>query len=404
MLRRPHVQPFLRRRGDHLHVSFLQDPSGRAKAFLERLCRLVRRLEGRPRSVVVEALRRQERRVRDARRLAGVSKSLLDLCEFRPPPGASRAPEIRDAVFHARGRRWPPAPGDRNLPYEEAAELLGLTPVEVERLLYADLPAAELLVKAARLDGAALLDRYNLDLARGVLLDATRLTLTARGGWRDLFRAVKLARLMYRIERAGRAYRLELTGPAAPFLQRPQRYGIRFARIIPALVRAPGWSLEAEIVRGEERLPYVLDHKALIRSSPARRGRPRYDSAWERALAADFAARLETERRGWTLHREATPVAVQGEVFLPDFTLRHRDGREALVEIVGFWTPEYLEAKLRKVAAARLDHLILVVYRSLGVGALEAAAVPGTVLRFAERPRMNDVLRVAEEVGRKIEN
>jgi len=39
--------------------------------------------------------------------------------------------------------------------------------------------------------------------------------------------------------------------------------------------------------------------------------------------------------------------------------LRHADVREALVETVGFWTPEYLEAKARKIATAGLASLTL---------------------------------------------
>ena len=27
---------------------------------------------------------------------------------------------------------------------------------------------------------------------------------------------------------------------------------------------------------------------------------------------------------------------------MPDFVFRHRDGTEVLMEIIGFWTPEYL--------------------------------------------------------------
>ncbi|MBI4513709.1 MAG: DUF790 family protein, partial [Gemmatimonadetes bacterium] len=244
MLRRTHVQLFTVERGDRLEVVFLDDPDGRVVAFLDRLCGLVRRLEGRPRRVVIEALRRQERRVRDARRLAGIAKALLDLCEFRPPPGAHAAPEVRRAVFAARGELWPPTPGDARVPYERAAAALALPPEEVERLLYADAPAAQLLARAPALDGRRLLERYNLELARAVLLDAAKATLTARGGWRRIFRAVKLARLMYRIEPAGKgAYRVELTGPAAAFIMRPQRYGRRLSRVVPALARAPGWRL-----------------------------------------------------------------------------------------------------------------------------------------------------------------
>src|SRR5690606_12972516 len=92
MLSRAHVLPFTRERDGALEVSFLApDEGGRVVAYLDRLCRLVRRLERRPRRTVAEALRRQDRRVRDARRLAGVAKALLDACELQPPPGAARA-------------------------------------------------------------------------------------------------------------------------------------------------------------------------------------------------------------------------------------------------------------------------------------------------------------------------
>jgi len=316
MLARAHVLPFTRERDGALDVSFLaEDEDGRVVAYLDRLCRLARRLEGRPRRTVAEALRRQERRVRDARRLAGVAKALLDACEFQPPAGAARALEVRSALFRARGVLWPPTPGDARAPYEAAAAELCITPDEVDRLLYADAPAARILTRAPALDGTGLLARYNLELARAVLLDATTMTLTARGGWRAIFRAVKLARLMYRIERAGaRRYRVELTGPAAPFIARPQRYGARFARVVPALTRAPGWRLDATLARDDQRLTYALDGSAPI-ARPRRRGRPpRYDSRWERDLARDFAEKLGQERGGWTLAREATPVPAGDEL------------------------------------------------------------------------------------------
>lgn len=409
MLRRTHVEPFTVERDGRLDVLFLQDEDGRVVAFLDRLCRLARRLEGRPRRSAVEALRRQERRVRDARRLAGIAKTLLDLCAFRPPAGAERAPALREAVFLARGRRWPPMPGDEEAPYRTAAAALGLPDAEVHRLLYADRPEARILVRAPALDGARLLERYNLELARAVLLDATRVHVTARGGWRGIFRAVKLERLMFRIERRGRrGYRVELTGPAAPFIKRPQRYGVRFMRVVSALVAAPGWTLEAEIVRGERRLTYRLDGRAPVGRGARRRRRAAYDSSWERALADDFAEKLGVERGGWRLAREDTPLALGEELFLPDFTLRHGDGREALVEIIGFWTPDYLEEKLRKVRAAGLDNLILVVYKGLAAGAERAAeriesagpeAAP--VLWFKNRPQIGPVLEAAERIARR---
>jgi predicted nuclease of restriction endonuclease-like RecB superfamily len=394
MLRWPQVQPFVRERDGALEVDFL--PGGeRTVALLDRLCRLARRLGGSPRARVEEALRRQERRVRDVRRLNGIAKSLLDRCDFRPPPGAERAEEVRTALFRARGRRWPPLPGDTGLPYQDAAAELSVEAAEVHRLLYSDVPAAQLLTRPAELDGEALLAAYNLDLARGVLLRATRVTLHAGGGWRDLFRAVKLARLMYTLAPEGDGYRLELTGPAAAFVVKRERYGARFARLLPALARAPGWRLEADVSWGPGTRPFRLDARTL--PGAAAPAEPGFDSGWERALADEFAQRIPADR-GWTLLREATPVARGTQLFLPDFTLRHADGREALVEVVGFWTPEYLEDKLKKVRSAKLKNLVLVVYRGLAAGALRQVE-DAPVVWFADKPRAAPVLEAAERIA-----
>ncbi|MEO8564126.1 MAG: DUF790 family protein [bacterium] len=409
MLNRSHVAPFLRVERGVAHIVYLADPDGRIVPFLDRLGRLLRRLEGWPRERVVDALRRQERRVRDVTRLAGIAKTLLDLCEFRPAPGSEDAPAVRDAVFRARGLRWPPIPGDHRAPYEAAAGELGRSADEMERLLYADALGARVLMRAPRLDGRALLARYNLELARAALLDAERVRVRARGGWRAIFRAVKLARLMHTIRRVGRSYEVELTGPAAPFVVQGSRYGVRFARVIPSLARAPAWRLDADLRLNET----IVRFRARGRMRPARADapvgrparRPAYDSAWERSLAADFRRRVSGDRDGWQLTRETTPIAVGDELFLPDFTLHHADGREALIEIVGFWTPEYLELKLRKVTAARLDQLILVVYKGLAVGASVdalAAAAGGAdrVVWFVKQPRAADVMRAAERWAR----
>jgi len=209
---------------------------------------------------------------------------------------------------------------------------------------------------------------------------------------------------------------VELTGPAAAFVVRPARYGVRLARVLPALARAPGWRVEADVRRGDGLLHFGVRGRPRAAGAappvgPAAR-RTGYDSTWERALAAALRRQLRDQPAAWTLAREDTPVDAGGELFLPDFTLRHADGREALVELVGFWTPEYLEAKVRKIAAAGLDHLVLVVSRRLAVGAAREALAEaltaalgagGTerVVWFAERPRAAEVLRAAEGCARR---
>jgi predicted nuclease of restriction endonuclease-like RecB superfamily len=83
---------------------------------------------------------------------------------------------------------------------------------------------------------------------------------------------------------------------------------------------------------------------------------------------------------------------------IPDFSLTQRkDGRRALVEIVGFWHPNYLERKLRKIERAGRSDLIILVYESANVaeGAFEAVSA-GEVLMFKSKPVLKDVMAAVE--------
>lgn len=83
---------------------------------------------------------------------------------------------------------------------------------------------------------------------------------------------------------------------------------------------------------------------------------------------------------------------------IPDFSFTHgQDGRRALLEIVGFWHPDYLRRKLAKVREAGRQDLILLVYESANVakGAFEGASA-GEVLTFKRKPVLKDVLAAVE--------
>lgn len=409
MLTRAQRDPFVRVAGDRVRVSYLADGGGRVLPFLDRLCRLVQRVEGAPRARVEELLRRQERRVRDAARLAGLARTLLLTCDFRPPPLASQVATLRDAVFRARGASWPPIPSDELAPFTAAAATAGLEPHALQAALYCDHPAQWRLARAPSLDGRALLARYNLELARAVLRDAESMRVRARGGWRRLFTTIKRLGLMYDLRRRGRGYELAITGPAAAFLVRPARYGVRFARVLTAVAQAPAWAVEATVVRGDRTVRFSVSGRARARTVAPIGGEPRrerLDSAWERRFLRDLRGSEWVRTRGWQVQRERTPVVQGGHAFLPDFTLRHGDGREVAVELVGFWTPEYLTRKLAQVTATTDTPLVLVVATALASGAggddlraaVEAAA-PGRVVWVARRPRVGEVMRVVEGVG-----
>ena len=106
-------------------------------------------------------------------------------------------------------------------------------------------------------------------------------------------------------------------------------------------------------------------------------------------------------KRKWALAREDELIIAGDTVLIPDFSLTHRkDGRRALLEIVGFWHPQYLRRKLEKVQQAKRPDLILLVYESVNVaeGAFEAAS-SGEVVTFKRKPVLKEVLAAVERAA-----
>ena len=86
-------------------------------------------------------------------------------------------------------------------------------------------------------------------------------------------------------------------------------------------------------------------------------------------------------------------------VMIPDFSFTHRkDGRRALLEIVGFWRPEYLRRKLEKLRQAQRRDLIVAVSRDLNVSEEDFAEVPGGVFFFKNRIQPREVIDQLEKI------
>ena len=69
--------------------------------------------------------------------------------------------------------------------------------------------------------------------------------------------------------------------------------------------------------------------------------------------------------KGWTVQREPTVLKAGQYAFIPDFSLE-RNGTRIYVEIIGFWTPEYLKHKIQKLNQLdEKESMILLVNRNL---------------------------------------
>jgi len=85
-----------------------------------------------------------------------------------------------------------------------------------------------------------------------------------------------------------------------------------------------------------------------------------FDSSVEEAFAKKFG----TERDGWQLIREGEILHKKQTTFVPDFVFRHKDGTEVLMEIIGFWTPEYLTHRRETLRKFQHHNILLAIPES----------------------------------------
>ena len=217
----------------------------------------------------------------------------------------------------------------------------------------------------------------------------------------DFLTYLKLFKLMFEAHLIDGVYHVVLDGPISPFVRSTTRYGRQFAAFLPALLLCERWAMQANIRMSifDDDLTYRLDHTAQLTSHFARSGD--FDSQMEADFAAAFHEKLGDERGKWELTREDEVLLLGDTVMIPDFAFTHKeDGRRALVEIVGFWHPDYLRRKLAKVRDAGRDDLILLVYEGVNLTDDKLKDVSGEVLYFATKPIIKHVVAAVERRAR----
>jgi predicted nuclease of restriction endonuclease-like RecB superfamily len=402
--------------------------------------------------------------------------------------------------------------------------------------LFADVPERHRLANLSpELNIENLINRYNIELLRGVLYLAPRIRLVVRDKYKDLFKYLKLFRLMHEIkpiplsssksngpsclsdqskaasqeskaesgeEETGwlaeneiSGYEILLEGASSPFLARTdRRYGIQFARFLPALLLCEAeWELETELIfpaftnnnqsnskqsgrepnpqQGQEdgvyRAAYRLGPQPHLRTHF--KGSGEYDSKLEEDLAAALKLRFQTtsrkqnplpsvetenngaaesgkseveevskldqnsiqgqpeeeilagkkkrkskrkkvegERQGWVIKREDRIIQVFDTVMIPDFAFEHRDGRRALLEVVGFWERGYLERKIAKLNRAGRTDLIVLVSERTRCGRehflIKGEEPPYQLIFFKGKPQLGPILAALEKCASRLPN
>ncbi|HEY2250341.1 MAG TPA: DUF790 family protein, partial [Planctomycetaceae bacterium] len=107
-------------------------------------------------------------------------------------------------------------------------------------------------------------------------------------------------------------------------------------------------------------------------------------------VESEFAEKWGREpRAGWRLTREGEVLHLGQKIFIPDFAFGHEDGRQVLLEVIGFWTPEYLEAKVATLRKFGRQPILLAVAESL---VQQLPDLPGVIVVFKSRLKIDDVL------------
>ncbi|GBE26722.1 hypothetical protein BMS3Bbin03_00641 [bacterium BMS3Bbin03] len=327
----------------------------------------------------------------------GLAKLLQEDAEFHPVRDIDYS-SLRHWVFLRAQNDYPIVSKpdllhkiQRHQILSEAAQKFNLPAEQMDGLLYGDLPANQILTSfKTAYTPESLLKRYNLALAQGLLYWARRIRVVLFDYYRVVFQYLKLARLIHWIRPlAPQGIEILVDGPASIF-RNTQRYGIRMADFLPGLLLAGNWEMTADIAVPQGIKQFYLDSNCGLKSHYT--GLPLFDSAIEE----NFFKKYSRKEREWTIEREGEVIDLGKTIFIPDFTFHHTDGRTASLEIVGFWTPEYLQKKIQKIELAHRKNLILAVNSQLNCGRED---FKGEVLFYRTGIKISDVLQKLEKVG-----
>jgi predicted nuclease of restriction endonuclease-like RecB superfamily len=401
MLKSELILPRLKKRGKEIEPLALPTDYHYIE-IANHLIDIVKAHVGQSRGELDDALRAYEGESLDYRIMRGLAKVLVSRCIFGHDFPINPV-KLRNALFKkgpVTAKTDLLSTTTRKEAIAKTATEFGLTSKQIEQALFADLLEERILLGMGDiLNPVELIARYNLEVARGLLYWAREVDILVRDSYKDLFKYIKLFKLMHTIyPLPQQGYNIILHGPISPFVKSTMRYGLQFAKFLPALLLSNNWRMDAQVQPPEtgKSFHYTLDKNTPLRSHF--KASNLFDSKLEADFAADFEVKYGGTKRKWILSREDELIVLGDTVMIPDFSLtHHKDGRRALIEIIGFWHPRYLQQKLEKIHEAGRSDLILLLYESSNVaeGVFEEISA-GEVLRFTKKPVLKEVLAAVE--------
>ena len=297
------------------------------------------------------------------------SEALSRLSEM----GMGNPMEIRLAFFEhlSRNHSGFMSSESREQLLEDFAAEVGLAGDLLDQVMWLDEEDNRVLLRLVEEPPGRLAGAYNLEVLSTILCNSYGMAIGPVGDGflvKFVFRSLKLQGLSFypSMDEEG-AIIFRMDGPLNLF-GKSSKFGYRMCLLLYRLKqlrsrRVFECPIEVEFRKSKRRVMLEMDAEEMPDLSWPNVGDLRlqlFDSKIEAKIYSTFQT---MDLGGWRVDREPRPVRAGDSVFIPDFSLRRGD-HEVLVEVVGFWMPEYQKRKktiLKKLEDEGMRDLLLLV-------------------------------------------
>lgn len=387
------------RRGDKIFPRLIKTNNASLLTDAENLIAVFEEFQGKTRGELERELEEYVGTGTDYRILRGLIKLLTDRSEFQTESVVEPF-EIRQKIFLEAGKFQPVLPNSeqrKNVLETIAKNEFQLESSEIEANLYADLSAQQRLISFETIAPADLLDRYNLAQAQALLYKCVEMKIrvapSETANYRAIFGWIKHFGLIHSvIGNAVNGYEITLTGAASLF-HRSQKYGIRMAVFLPALLLCKNWKMTAEIPQKERPFFYELTSEQDEIVS-CYFDEPEYVNADIEKLKKNF----EKRAGDWRLEENREVVDLGKTAFIPDLVLINAKREKVYLDVLGFWTPKSLLKRIEEFRAANYNKFILAASQELRGSREEALWESPNVLFYKTKLEPLALIEIAEKL------
>jgi hypothetical protein len=169
---------------------------------------------------------------------------------------------------------------------------------------------------------------------------------------------------------------------------RSQKYGVQMAVFLPALLRCRQWRMRAEIEQKKGSAFFELTSEQ-TRLRPLEIEEPSYQPPVGEKLMISWVKRDSP----WVLRPSQAVINLGENVFIPDFVFVRKDedtsdqrpatsDQFVYLEVLGFWTPQWLKDRLTQLERAGLKNFLLAASNDLRASREPPPSLPPNVIIF----------------------